>query len=123
MKIYKNSWFNRFANKNDIEDECLITAVKRAEKGLIDADLGGYVIKQRIARRGQGSSGGYRAIIIMQQKDRYFFIFGYAKSEKENISAIELREFKKLAALMISISESNVKELLKNRSLVEVKRE
>jgi hypothetical protein len=122
LKIYKNSWFDRFARKNNIEDKDLIIAVERAEKGLIYADLGGGLIKQRIARKGQSSAKGYRAIIIFKKEDKCFFVFGYSKSERDNISTGEEIEFKKVAKIMSGISEDKIRELLKDSSLIEVKR-
>ena len=64
MRIFKNAWFERFARKQKIPDAVLRDAIRRAEQGLIDADLGGGVIKQRVARPGQGRSGGYRTLIV-----------------------------------------------------------
>ncbi|RAR56731.1 RelE toxin of RelEB toxin-antitoxin system [Onishia taeanensis] len=58
MRIFKNAWFERFAKKQKLEDAALRDAIRRADQGLIDADLGGGVIKQRVARPGQGKSGG-----------------------------------------------------------------
>src|SRR2546427_1960732 len=53
MRIFKNAWFARYARKQDISDKSMVQAIERAEQGLIDADLGGGVIKQRVARPGQ----------------------------------------------------------------------
>lgn len=122
MKIYKNSWFTRFASKNEIDDRALVKAIERIEKGLIDADLGGSVIKQRIARQGQSSSRGHRAIILIRQNDKCFFVYGYPKSEKSNISTNEERGFKKLAESLLNISDLQIKELLKAGDIYEVKR-
>jgi hypothetical protein len=72
-------------------------AIARAERGLIDADLGGGLIKQRVARQGQGRSGGYRVIVAYRIKGRAVFLFGFAKNEKENISQDELEFFRELA--------------------------
>ena len=80
MRIFKNAWFSRFAAKERITDGCLRDAVRRAENGLIDADLGGNVIKQRVARQGQGKSGGYRTLILFWAGSRAFFTFGFAKN-------------------------------------------
>ena len=63
-RIFKTRWFERFARKEKIRNAVLLDAVARAEKGQLDADLGGGVIKQRVARPGQGKSGGYRTIIF-----------------------------------------------------------
>lgn len=79
MRVFKNAWFERFARKQKIADLALFDAVRRAENGQIDADLGGGVIKQRVSRPGQGKSGGYRTTILYRQKQRAFFVFGFAK--------------------------------------------
>lgn len=80
MRIFKNAWFERFARKQKLEDAALRDAIQRAEQGLIDADLGGGVIKQRVARPGQGKSGGYRTIILYRQSHRAFFIYQNARN-------------------------------------------
>ena len=67
MRVFKNAWFVRFARKERISDAALCDAVARAEKGLIDADLGGGLLKQRVARSGGGKSGGYRALLFSGQ--------------------------------------------------------
>ena len=59
--------------KQRITDAALIEAVRRAERGQIDADLSGGVIEQRVARAGQGKSGGFRTIILYRQERRAFF--------------------------------------------------
>lgn len=74
MRIFKNAWFERFTRKQRIADAALVDAVRRAERGQIDADLGGGVIKQRVARAGQGKSGGYRTIILFRLEQRAFFV-------------------------------------------------
>lgn len=85
MRVFKNAWFERFARKQRIPDKALLEAVERAEKGQIDADLGGDVIKQRLARKGQGKSAGFRTIILYHAARRAFFVYGFAKSERDNI--------------------------------------
>ena len=104
MRIFMNAWFERFARKQRITDAALIDAVRRAERGQIDADLGGGVIKQRVARAGQGKSGGYRTIILYRQEQRAFFVFGFAKSEQANIDDDEEAQFKKMAKELLSLS-------------------
>ncbi len=85
MRVLKNPWFARFARKEKISDSALCEAVARAEKGLIDADLGGGVLKQRVARLGSGKSGGYRTLILYRSGERAVFAFGFAKSGMDNI--------------------------------------
>jgi len=72
MRIFKTKPYARFASDEGIVDAELRDAISRADKGLIDADLGGGVIKQRLARRGQGRSGGFRSIVVFRRGDRAF---------------------------------------------------
>jgi hypothetical protein len=97
MQVFKTRWFARFARQERIADASLLEAIARAERGLIDADLGGGLIKQRVARQSQGRSGGYRVIVAYRAKGRAVFLFGFAKSERENISLDELMFFRELA--------------------------
>jgi hypothetical protein len=81
MRIYKSAWFAKFARKEKIDDSALCDAIHRAEKGLIDADLGSGLLKQRVARGGAGKSGGYRTLIVFRSGERAIFAFGFAKSD------------------------------------------
>lgn len=92
MRIFKTRTFVRLIRKTDISDHALREAVERAVGGLVDADLGGGLIKQRVARQGQGRSGGYRTIIALR-RDRAFFLHCFAKNDQANISDVELRSF------------------------------
>ena len=93
MEIYKVKSFLRFARSESIADNRLVEAIERANAGLIDADLGGGVIKQRIARTGQGRSGGYRTIILFKAESRAIFAFGFAKNDRDNLDRTELVAF------------------------------
>lgn len=121
MKIFKNVWFGRFAKRKKISDEVLQKAITRANRGLIDANLGGNVIKQRIARIGQGKSSGYRTIIIFRKDDRAFFVYGFAKNAQDNISKDELITFKRAAKELLVLSDEQIKLLIANKALIEVK--
>jgi hypothetical protein len=87
----------------------------------VDADLGGRVIKQRIARPGQGKSGGYRTIILFQQGERPVFVYSFAKSERANIDVDEEKQFKEAARHVLRLTEKQLAELVKNGDFVEVK--
>lgn len=120
MRIFKNAWFERFARKQRIADAVLIDAVRRAERGQIDADLGAGVIKQRVARAGQGKSGGYRTIVLYRQEQRAFFVFGFAKSEQANIEDDEEALFKKMAKELLALSDTQMAMLIENGRFSEV---
>lgn len=79
MRIFKTKAFARFARKEGLDDARLRDAVARAERGLVDADLGGGVIKQRLARPGQGKSGGFRVMILYRRAARAIFVYGFAQ--------------------------------------------
>ncbi len=101
----------------------LCEAVARAERGQIDADLGGGVIKQRIARPGQGRSKGYRTIIFFRRGDKAFFVYGFAKSQRANIDDDEKEKYKEAAKHVLALTEKHLAELLKRGDFVEVKSE
>ena len=90
MRIFKTRWFARFARRQGVADRSLVEAVARAGRGLVDADLGGGIIKQRVARAGQGRSGGHRMLIAYRVGDRAVFLYGFAKNERDNIEPNEL---------------------------------
>src|SRR5215470_2758643 len=94
MKVYVTKTFRRFQRKEGIEDAALWQAVEAAAKGFVDADLGGGLIKQRVARRGQGKRGGYRTIIAYRAGERSVFLYGFGKNERDNIDDGELARWK-----------------------------
>ena len=120
LRVFKNKSFERFANREGIKDRDLLEAVDLANRGLISADLGGGVIKQRIARSGQGKSGGFRTIIIFKAGDRAFFVYGFAKNKKANINSKELKALKKLATQLLFSSDKDLAKALENGVFKEV---
>jgi hypothetical protein len=120
VRVFKNAWFERFARKQCIPDKALLEAIERAEKGQIDADLGGGVIKQRVARKGQGKSGGFRTIILYHSARRAFFVYGFAKSERDNIDDDEEAQFKKAAAHVLGLTDEQLAQLIGKNQFSEV---
>jgi hypothetical protein len=120
VRIFKNKAFTRFARKAGIDDASLCKAVKNAEKGLLDADLGGGVIKQRVARSGGGKSGGFRTLILFRIGSLAFFVHGFAKNEQANIDDDELVALRNLAEVMLHYDEAALSLALANKTLIEV---
>ena len=120
MRVFKNTWFNRFAAKEDITDSELKEAVDQLEKGQADADLGGSVYKMRIARSGEGKSGGYRVIVFFRSEERTFFVYDFPKSDRDNIDQGELRAFKADAKVTLSLTDEQIKDRITKRTLIEV---
>lgn len=123
IRIFQTRWFVRYAKWERISDARLVEAVRRAENGLIDADLGGGVIKQRVGRPGQGRSGGYRVLVAFRPADRAVFIFGFSKSARGNVSPDELETAKKVAAYWLEASPVEIDHAIDEGKLVEVQRE
>ncbi len=110
----------RLARDERINDDRLSEAIARAERGLIDADLGGGVIKQRIARPGRGRSSGYRVLIAYRAGHRGVFLYGFAKRERENIARDELLTLRDIAGAWLAADVKHIANALKEGVLEEV---
>jgi hypothetical protein len=110
-----------FERKHGIFDSDLCKAIEDANRGLISADLGGGVIKQRIARKGSGKSGGFRTLILFKAEERAIFVHGFAKNELDNIRPDELATLKKLALSMLAYRDAGMEKAVDSGTLVEVK--
>ena len=120
MRVFRTRDFARFARKEGIDDIRLCEAIERAERSLIDADLGGSVIKQRVARPGKGRSGGYRTLIAYRTETRAIFIYGFAKSAMDNVTAAELAAVRRLATEYLGYDAKQVDTPLKDGAWTEV---
>jgi hypothetical protein len=121
VRIFKTKLFGKFARRERIADTTLTEAIDRAGRGQVDADLGGGVIKQRVARAGQGRSGGYRTIIAYRSKTRAVFIFGFAKNDVDNIDDKQLATLQETAAIWLEADDGTIEKNLAAGNLLEVK--
>jgi hypothetical protein len=120
LRVFKTKAFARFARSQRISDASLCEAIRRAERGLIDANLGGGVIKQRVARSGQGRSGGYRVLIAYRARTRSVFLFGFAKSERDNIDDDELATLRDIAKAWFAANTKVLAGAVEDGSIQEV---
>ena len=120
MRVYRMKTFRRFQRKEGIGDDELLEEIRRAERGLVDAELGGGIIKQRIARRGQGRSAGYRVIIAYRASARAVFLYGFAKNEKDNIADDELNALRQIAADLLRASQDDLERMIRDDRLTEL---
>jgi hypothetical protein len=118
--VFKIKNFARFQRQERLSDEALTDAIRRAEAGLIDADLGGGLLKQRVARRGQGKSGGYRTILAYRQGDRAVFLLGFAKNMLENIAGDDLSDWRSVGRMWLRLDEAELHEAETAGKLIEV---
>ena len=110
----------RFARKEGLSEKRLREAIERVEQGSIDADLGGNLIKQRVARSGMGRLSGYRTLIAYQAARRSVFLYGFAKNERDNVDARELADLKKLVARFLSLDDEQIGKAVEAQELKEL---
>ena len=120
VRIFKTKALARFTKRERISDPSLTEAIANAERGLVDADLGGGVIKQRVARVGQGKRGGYRMLIGFRSKHRAVFLFGFAKSEIDNIDDDQLATLREIAAAWFAADDMKISRAIADGLLIEV---
>jgi hypothetical protein len=120
VHIFKTKWLVRYARRERITDQSLSEAIGRAARGLIDADLGCGIIKQRVARQAQGRSGGYRMLIAYRAGTRAIFLYAFAKNERENIGPDELLAFRQIGAAWLEADAPHLAQALEKGRLQEV---
>jgi hypothetical protein len=120
VRVFKTKWFARFARQERLSDRSLCEAVRRLDRGLVDADLGGGVVKQRVARPGQGRSGGYRVLIAYDRRSQAVFIYGFAKNERANIDPDELATAQDIAKGWLSASTAQLAKAVAEGLLQEI---
>jgi hypothetical protein len=119
-RVFKIRHFRRWMRKTALADEALCAAVVEMVKGLVDADLGGSVVKKRVALPGRGKSGGARVLVATNRNDRWFFVFGFEKSDRANVTADELAALQLLAADLLRLSSKELTVLAERGALQEI---
>jgi hypothetical protein len=120
VRIFKMKAFARFQRRERIADASLVAALRSAARGLVDADLGGGLIKLRVARPGAGKSGGYRTIVAYQRGVRAVFLYGFAKSEQANIAQDELAALRRRGARLLNAPDDALETMLVEDELTEL---
>lgn len=123
MRIFKTKFFSKWAKKNLISDEVLKQAAIDVFKGNFEVDLGGYVLKKRIASKGRGKSGSTRIIVAFKKSSHCFFIYGFEKNERDNITLNEKQTFKIVAKELLSFEEKDLNKRIGEGKLLEVNNE
>jgi hypothetical protein len=119
MQAFKTKWFAKWAASQRLTDEALNIAVAEMEHGLVDAELGGCVVKKRVALPGHGKRSA-RTLLAFRRGDKAFFIYGFAKNERANIGVRELKALKLLAREVLSYKESVLAKAIRAGELIEV---
>ena len=104
-RVLKTRRFCRWMRKTQLDDIMLRKAIREMENGLVDADLGGNIFKKRVALPGRGKRGSVRTLIATNQGDRWIFMYGFEKNERENITQAELTAIQGIARDYLEFSE------------------
>lgn len=120
MRIFKNKPFHRWAKEVELADYTLKEAVDEICNGLYEANLGGNIYKKRVALDGKGKSGGVRTIVAFRADKHLFFIYGFAKNVRSNISEREEMALKKLARIYFSLNDEQLIQAVQKGELFEV---
>jgi hypothetical protein len=119
MRVFKTKWFAKWASSQRLSDEALMVAVAEIEHGLVDAELGGNVVKKRVALPGQGKRGA-RSLVAFRRGDKAFFIYGFAKNERASIAVKELKALKLLASEVLSYRNPALIKAIRAGELIEI---
>jgi hypothetical protein len=106
--------------KTELTDTALCSAVAEMAQGLIDADLGGGVVKKRVGLAGRGKSGGARTLVATNKGTRWFFVFGFEKSDRANIGTDELEALQNIAHELLARTGSQLDLAVSDRALEEI---
>lgn len=123
MQIFQTQWFSRWGLKEGLSERTLRQAVAEIEQGLVDAKLGGSVVKKRVAVGGRGKSAGVRTILAFKANDKAFFLYGFAKNQRDNISDKELQALKLMATQLLAYDDKALKKAMDAHELYEVNNE
>ena len=120
LQVLATKSFARWMRKNQVTDSDLIVATKEMADGLIDADLGGHVVKKRVALQGRGKSSGGRTIVATKFGRRWIYLFGFEKNERSNIDDNELKALQELAKSYLELNAEEIKSAIDECKLVEL---
>jgi len=120
MLIYKTRWFHKWAARQGVSDQLLKRAIIEMNRGLIDANLGGNVFKKRIGIHGRGKSASTRTLLAFKERECAFFIYGFAKNERDNVDDLELKALKTYARELLGYSEMELKHAGSTKILIKV---
>jgi hypothetical protein len=119
-RVFMTRHFSRWMRNTGLTEAALCKAVAEMEQGLIDAELGGGVVKKRVALPGRGKSGGARTLVATNRGGRWFFVFGFEKNERDNISARELLALQAIAADLLKLAASDLDAQVGTGALQEI---
>ncbi len=119
-RSFKTRYFSRWMRKTGLTDSALCSAVAEMAEGLIDADLGGGIVKKRVGLAGRGKRGGARTLVATNKGTRWFFLYGFEKNDRANITDDELEALKEIAEQLLARTGKQLDEAVQDGSLQEI---
>lgn len=119
-RVFKTRHFGRWMRKTALTDAALCAAVLEMVQGLIDADLGGGVVKKRIGIGGRGKRAGARTLVATNKGSRWFFVVGFEKNERANVSDNEVHALQEIAAQLLTLTGPQLDAAARDGSLQEI---
>lgn len=122
MRAFKVKVFSRWARKEGISDSVLRSTAREIAQGIVEADLGGYLFKKRIAKEGKGKSTSYRVIVALKKfnSDKLFFLFGFDKNDLSNITEKDKKAHGINAEVLLHLTDAQIVRLLSDGVLFEI---
>mgnify|MGYP000323025208 CR=1 FL=1 len=119
-RVFKTRQFDRWMRQTELTDAALCMSVREMMAGLVDADLGGHVLKKRVAVPGRGKRGGVRTLVATRRGSRWFFVYGFEKKEKANVSRAELEALQWLARELLDLTAEQLELSIQDGALQEI---
>lgn len=119
-RVFKTRHFSRWMRKTELTDSALCSAIAEMAQGLIDADLGGGVVKKRVGLAGRGKRGGARTLVATNKGNKWFFVYGFEKNDRANIADDELQALQDIAKELLSRTARQLDEAVQDGSLQEI---
>ena len=119
-RSFKTRYFSRWMRKTGLTDRALCGAVTEMAEGLIDADLGGGIVKKRVGLAGRGKRGGARTLVATNKGTRWFFLYGFEKNDRANITDDELEALKSIADQLLARTGKQLDEAVQDGALQEI---
>lgn len=120
MRVFKTRHFHRWMRKTELSDHALCMAVGEMGAGLVDADLGGGILKKRVGLAGRGKRGGARTLVATNRGDRWFFVFGFEKNERASIRDDELEGLRIMAVDLLARTDVQLDQAIADGALQEI---
>ena len=120
IRVFKTRHFSRWMRKTELTDHALCAAVVEMAQGLIDANLGGGVVKKRIGLASRGKRGGARTLVATNKGNKWFFVYGFEKNDRANIADDELQALQDVAAELLVRTGRQLDVAVEDGSLQEI---